>query len=93
MFTTYSLHCSFFLGLPFRILNIDLLKPEKGTTMETIGSWCPCAMLSHVVLAQGLPWLEGSSLSMDAIGCYGPVGATVLFAISVFRVIFFFKKR
>ena len=27
-----------FLGLPFRILNIDLVKPKKGTTMETIGS-------------------------------------------------------
>ena len=26
-----------FLGLPFRILNIELVKPKKGTTMETIG--------------------------------------------------------
>ena len=34
---TYSLHCSSFLGLPCRILNIDLLKPKKGTTMETFG--------------------------------------------------------
>ena len=34
---THSLHCSSFLGLPFRILNIDLVKPKKGTTMETIG--------------------------------------------------------
>ena len=34
---TYSLHCSSFLGLPYRILNIDLLKPKKGTTMETVG--------------------------------------------------------
>ena len=34
----YSLHCSSFLGLPFiRILNIKLVKPKKGTTMETIG--------------------------------------------------------
>ena len=33
----YSLHCSSFLGLPFRILNIELDKPKKGTTMETIG--------------------------------------------------------
>ena len=32
----YSLHCSSFFGLPFRILNIDLVKPKKGTTMETI---------------------------------------------------------
>ena len=34
---TYSLHCSSFLGLPFRILHIELVKPKKGTTMETIG--------------------------------------------------------
>ena len=43
---TYSLHCSSFLGLPFRILNIELVKPKKGTTMQTTGSfaygpsWC-----------------------------------------------------
>ena len=24
--------------LPFSILNIDLVKPRKGTTMETIGT-------------------------------------------------------
>ena len=35
--STYSLHCSSFLGLPFRILYIELVKPKKGTTMETIG--------------------------------------------------------
>ena len=36
--STYSLHCSsFFGGLPFRILTIKLVKPKKGTTMETIG--------------------------------------------------------
>ena len=34
---TCSLHCSSFLGLPYRILIIYLVKPEKGTTMETIG--------------------------------------------------------
>ena len=34
---TYSLHCSSFLGLPYRILIIYLVKPNKGTTMETIG--------------------------------------------------------
>ena len=34
----YSLHCSSFLGLLFRILNIKLVKPKKkGTTMETTG--------------------------------------------------------
>ena len=35
---TYSLHCSSFLGLPYRILNIILVKPKKGTTMKTIGT-------------------------------------------------------
>ena len=35
---TYSLQCSSFLGLPYRILLIYLVKPKKGTTMETIGS-------------------------------------------------------
>ena len=36
--TTYSLHCSSFLGLPYRILNIILVKPKKGTTIETLGN-------------------------------------------------------
>ena len=36
-YPTYSLHCSSFLGLPYRILIIYLVKPKKGTTMETIG--------------------------------------------------------
>ena len=31
--STYSLHCSSFLGLPFRILSTELVKPTKGTTM------------------------------------------------------------
>ena len=35
---TYSLHCSSFVGPPFRILNVELVKPKQGTTMETIGS-------------------------------------------------------
>ena len=35
--STYSLHCSSFLGLPYRILIMYLVKPKKGTTMETIG--------------------------------------------------------
>ena len=34
---TGSLHCSSFWGLPFRIPGIDLVKPKKGITMETIG--------------------------------------------------------
>ena len=29
VYYTYSLHCSSFLGLPFRILNIDSVKPKK----------------------------------------------------------------
>ena len=35
--STYSLHCSSFLGLPFRFLSIELVKPKEGTTMETVG--------------------------------------------------------
>ena len=34
---TESLHCSSFLGLSFRILNVERVKPKKGTTMETKG--------------------------------------------------------
>ena len=34
---TYSLHGSSSLGLPFEILKIDLVKPKKGSTMETRG--------------------------------------------------------
>ena len=33
----YSLHRSSFLGLPFGFLNLKLVKPKKGTTMETVG--------------------------------------------------------
>ena len=33
----YSLHCSSFFGLPYGILTIKMVKPKKGTTMETIG--------------------------------------------------------
>ena len=29
MVTSYSLHCSSFLGVTFRILNIELVKPKK----------------------------------------------------------------
>ena len=38
--STYSFHCSSFWGLrlPFRILSIDLVKPGKGTRMETLGT-------------------------------------------------------
>ena len=35
--TRDSLHCSSFLGLPYRILSMNLVKPKKRTTMETIG--------------------------------------------------------
>ena len=34
---TYRLHCSSFVGLPFKILNIRVVKPQKGATTETIG--------------------------------------------------------
>ena len=35
--STYNLHWSSFLGLPYGILIIYLVKPKNGTTMETIG--------------------------------------------------------
>ena len=37
--SSYSLHCSSFLGLPFTFLNIELVKPKEGTTMETVGNY------------------------------------------------------
>ena len=40
--STYSLHCSSSLGLPFRILYTKLVKPKNGTRMETIGSTSAC---------------------------------------------------
>ena len=48
---TYSLHCSSFLGLPYRILLIYLVKPKKGTTMETIGR---CAVLGVAFVGERL---------------------------------------
>ena len=44
---TYSLHCSSFLGLPFRILHLELVKPKKGTTIETIGQYAPSGCRPH----------------------------------------------
>ena len=38
-YPTYSLHWSSFLGLPYRILIMYLVKPKKGTTMETLGKY------------------------------------------------------
>ena len=49
-----GLHCSSFLGLPYRILIIYLVKPKKGTTMETIGRLWECAAVVFV----GLKGLE-----------------------------------
>ena len=45
---TYSLHCSSLLGLPFRTLNTALVKPKKGTTMETIGITSTSLNCQHV---------------------------------------------
>ena len=50
---TYSLHCSSFLGLPFRILNIELVKPKKGTTMETIGKKRIGGLQRNMFIASG----------------------------------------
>ena len=40
-----------FLGLPFRILNIELVKPKKGTTMETMGKKSKPVLGSLLLLA------------------------------------------
>ena len=40
-----SLHCSSFLGLPYRILTIKLARSKKGTTMETTGRTLPTSIL------------------------------------------------
>ena len=56
---TYSLHCSSFLGLPFRILNIDLVKPKKGATMETIGNKGP-RFLNQVAALPMVPVMQRS---------------------------------
>ena len=38
-YITYSLHCSsFFWGLPFRILNTNLVQPKKERSMEITGT-------------------------------------------------------
>ena len=57
----YSLHCSSFLGLPFDfgILNIDLVKPKKGTTMETIGRRAPLLSIAPYTRAPPHNPLEG----------------------------------
>ena len=48
--STYSLHCSSFLGLPFRILNIELVKPQKrkynGDSRYTLASKVFCNLPS-----------------------------------------------
>ena len=35
--STCNLDCSSFFGLPFGILNMELVQPKNGTAMETIG--------------------------------------------------------
>ena len=34
--STCNLHCSSRHGLPYRILNINMVKPKRGTAMDTI---------------------------------------------------------
>ena len=69
---TYSLHCSSFLGLPFGILNIELVKPKKGTTMETIGSYILPAPGIFVCFKRLLSFLrQGLSVWESAIGQAG----------------------
>ena len=74
---TYSLHCSSFLGLPVRILNIDLVKPKKGTTMETIGNFSKMLQTPATLhrdedgtIAWGfaVPRFPGSAVAMQGTG-------------------------
>ena len=61
---TYSLHCSSFLGLPFRILNTKVVKPKEGTTMETLG-------MTQLLLSGGS--IQGLGLQ-GALGLLGAQG-------------------
>ena len=59
---TCSLHCSSFLGLPYRILIIYLVKPKK--TMETIGTVEEAKLrLVSEELEQGFGGLHAASAS------------------------------
>ena len=44
-FMIYSLHCSSFLGLPYRIPNIKMVTPKIRKNNETIGSFCKAAYI------------------------------------------------
>ena len=59
---TYSLHCSSFLGLPFRILLIYLVKPKKELTMETIGIIQKRETLSNMRVSENSGYLIWGSL-------------------------------
>ena len=34
---THSIHGSSMFGLPYRALNLKMVKPQKGSTMQTVG--------------------------------------------------------
>ena len=45
--STFSLHCSSFWGLPYRILIIYLVEPKKGTTMQTTGIYSSATFMTQ----------------------------------------------
>ena len=68
---TCSLHCSSFLGLPFKILNTKLVKPKKGTTMETIG------MVYFSLMGNAGFRSSEVRLCRVELGCYGALQGLV----------------
>ena len=67
-----SLHCSSVLGLPYRILIIYLVKPKKGTTMETIGGSYANEPTTKLGAGSCPGPRQAASLSVSA----GPSGST-----------------
>ena len=59
-----------FWGLPYRILHKKLVKPKKGTTMETIGKWCQtcCTVLCCLVSSSGTYGLGLGCLGFRGLG-------------------------
>ena len=77
--TTFSLHGSSFLGLPFRILNIELVKPKKGTTI-----WNSQALQTRVE-ALDLECAEKQATDGVLMSCRGNSIYTVMLRVSLLR--------
>ena len=68
--TTCSLHCSSLSGLPFRILSIKLVKPKKGTTMETTGTGTVSNTLNKVLYCLLILCEYNGELEWDSVANY-----------------------